>query len=246
MRSPKRRLVDNFIVAISLGVTLGFTFGAGAGAEQGRLQLEVILNGRSTQIVVGFVRLGDNRLGTTYEELEGLGLNLAPGGAPQNIVPLDDIPTLKYQYDERSQRLLITVDDAGRKAQQFDLAGSSRRRLERSQTGWGTVLNYDWLSSTGGLQGFRSLTVAGSSLSLDARAFSPYGTLEQTAIVQSTPQQLHSVARLNSTYRYSDQDRMITYGAGDLINGGLTWSRPIRIGGLQAQSNFALRPDAAR
>ena len=36
---------------------------------------------------------------------------------------------------------------------------------------------------------------------------------------------------------------MISYGAGDIINGGLAWSRPIRMGGLQSQSNFSLRPD---
>jgi outer membrane usher protein len=33
----------------------------------------------------------------------------------------------------------------------------------------------------------------------------------------------------------------LTYRAGDTINGGLAWTRPIRIGGLQAQRNFGLR-----
>src|SRR6266851_4072224 len=31
--------------------------------------------------------------------------------------------------------------------------------------------------------------------------------------------------------------------AGDTISGGLPWTRPIRLGGLQMQRNFALRPD---
>jgi outer membrane usher protein len=51
------------------------------------------------------------------------------------------------------------------------------------------------------------------------------------------------VVRLDTSFRYSDPQRMITYGAGDTINGGLAWTRPVRIGGLQAQSNFLLRPD---
>ena len=36
---------------------------------------------------------------------------------------------------------------------------------------------------------------------------------------------------------------MTTYRAGDTINSGLAWTRPVRIGGLQVQRNFALRPD---
>src|SRR6516164_9025136 len=49
--------------------------------------------------------------------------------------------------------------------------------------------------------------------------------------------------RLETSYRYSDQERLMSWGAGDEITGGLAWTRPIRIGGAQVQSNFALRPD---
>jgi len=36
---------------------------------------------------------------------------------------------------------------------------------------------------------------------------------------------------------------MVTRRLGDVISGGLAWTRPIRIGGVQVQRNFALRPD---
>jgi len=36
---------------------------------------------------------------------------------------------------------------------------------------------------------------------------------------------------------------MITYRAGDTITRGLAWTRPIRMGGVQVQRSFGLRPD---
>ncbi|MGD9804993.1 MAG: fimbria/pilus outer membrane usher protein [Hyphomicrobiaceae bacterium] len=36
---------------------------------------------------------------------------------------------------------------------------------------------------------------------------------------------------------------MMTYRAGDLVSGGLTWTRPINLGGAQIQRNFSLRSD---
>ena len=239
---PASSKVFAAVLAVILATTLRVERGRAAD-ERKNLQLEVIINDVPINMIGSFVALEDNRIAATADELKSLGLEPAPGRAPNEMVTLDDIPTLKYQYDAQGQRILITVDDVGRKAQTFDLSNTPERRLVKAQAGWGALMNYDLLSSTSNLQNIRSFSVATTSLSLAARAFSPYGTLEQSAIVQSGPQQSANIIRLNSSFRYSDQDSLITYGAGDTINGGLPWTRPIRIGGLQAQSNFALRPD---
>jgi outer membrane usher protein len=246
MRSFNRRFVGKAASAIVAAVLLGPIFGAGRSAaaeDQKDLQLEVIINNVPANMIGSFIRLADHRIGATAEELESLELRAGPGRSPKDIVFLDEIPTLKYEYEERTQRILITVDDIGRKAQTLDLRGALDTKLPRAQAGWGTVLNYDLLTSGSGLQNRRWQYFTGTSLSLNARAFSPYGTFEQSAIARTGPQQPTDLIRLNSSFRYSDQDRMITYGGGDTINGGLAWSRPIRMGGLQAQSNFSLRPD---
>jgi outer membrane usher protein len=246
MRSLNRRFLGRAISTVAMAVMPGLVFHAEssrAGDDRRDLQLEVIINTVPINMIGSFVSTDNNRIGATAEELESLGLRAGPGRAAKDIVLLDDIPTLQYVYDEKTQRILITVGDIGRKAQTFDLRGSLDNRLPKAQANWGALLNYDLLASTGNLANVRSISVASTSLSLDARVFSPYGTLDQSAIVQSVPQQPSEVVRLNSSFRYSDQDRMITYGAGDTINGGLAWSRPIRLGGLQAQSSFSLRPD---
>src|SRR5436305_422318 len=87
------------------------------------------------------------------------------------------------------------------------------------------------------------LAFSGASATFDARFFSPYGTLSQSAILQSSLNERFAALRLNTTYTYSDYETMRTYRAGDTINGGMAWTRPIRIGGLQVQRSFGLRPD---
>jgi outer membrane usher protein len=207
------------------------------------LQLEVIINDVPAKVIGSFTQFADGRIGATAEELESLGLLPGRDRRSSEIVMLDQISTLRYEYQERTQRILINVSDAGRKPQVLDLSNRANARPPPAQAGWGSVLNYDVLNSSSSSQNLRSLYFTGTSLTLNARAFSPFGTIEQSAIARAGPQQHTDFIRLNSSYRYSDPERLISYGAGDVISGGLAWSRPIRIGGLQAQSNFALRPD---
>ena len=49
--------------------------------------------------------------------------------------------------------------------------------------------------------------------------------------------------RLDSTLTYDDPARLATARLGDLISGGLSWTRPIRLGGIQLARNFGLRQD---
>ena len=245
MRSLTRRPAGKRGVALVVTALLGIVLGAGCcGATEARnnLQLDVVINSVPAGMIGSFVRDADGRIGGTIEELESLGLRPPRRQTPDTVIALDEIPTLQYQYDERTQRILITVDDVGRKPQNFDLRGGDNG-MARAKAGYGAVVNYDLLTSTTPLRTLGSLSLASSSVLLNARLFSPYGTAEQSAILRGGPQQPTEMIRLNSSYRYSDEARLISYTAGDTINGGLAWSRPIRIGGLQAQRNFALRPD---
>ena len=233
-------------LVFALALILGVGFGAErlrAEQEQKNLQLDVIINNVPANTIGSFVLFDDKRIGATKNELEELGLRIGARRFPQDIVMLDDIPRLKYEYEERTQKIRITVEDTERQGRAFDLSGDASGRAARAQAGWGAVLNYDLLNATGSLRSLQQFSFTGTSLSLEGRAFSPYGTFEQSAIARSIPNQYSDIIRLDSSFRYSDQERMITYRAGDAINGGLGWSRPIRIGGVQAQSNFALRPD---
>ena len=73
--------------------------------------------------------------------------------------------------------------------------------------------------------------------------FGPVGVLNQSGIVGTTTFSDASALRLESDYTYSDPDHALTYRAGDTIAGGLAWTRPIRMAGLQVQRDFTLRSD---
>ncbi|MEX3175471.1 fimbrial biogenesis outer membrane usher protein, partial [Serratia quinivorans] len=49
--------------------------------------------------------------------------------------------------------------------------------------------------------------------------------------------------RYDSQWRYNEVERLLSYTAGDLAAGALTWSSSVRIGGVQLARNFASRPD---
>src|SRR6266550_2486199 len=120
MRWLNRPVGGRAFLVVVLGVVLGVAIGAGgarAGAdqpgEQKNLQLEVIINGVPANMIGGFVLFGGNRLGATRNELQELGLRIQ-SRFPQEIVMLDDIPGLKYEYEERTQKISMTVENGAR------------------------------------------------------------------------------------------------------------------------------------
>ena len=164
-------------------------------------------------MIGSFVLFDGKRIGATRNELADVGLDIGQRRFPEDIVMLDDIPGLKYVYDEPTQTIRITVDNAKRRGQTFDVSGGGQKL--RAQTGWGALLNYDLLGTSEESCGHaRQFERGGASLTVDARAFSPYGTFEQSGIVNSDPNQASDAIRLNSTFEYSDQDNLVTYRGG--------------------------------
>jgi outer membrane usher protein len=214
---------------------------ARASPAQSNLQLEVIVNGHPVNWIGSFVLFGDGRIAATAAELIQLGLQVDPKRSALDLINLDDLPTASYKYDERTQQIFITVDNGQRIPRKYEL---SDRRLETPmQSGTGAVLNYNLRGSFAASDDTRLVQFNGTSLSLDGRAFSRAGTYSQSAYVSSDENWRTQAFRLDSIYRYSDHENLVVYNAGDAITGALAWTRPIRIGGVQMQRSFALRPD---
>jgi len=215
---------------------------AGPARAEESLQLEVFINEVPTQLIGAFVMLDDKRIASRQHELEEIGLNPKGHGDPDKLVTLDDLAGVTYRYDESTQRINITAPDSMRVSKEYDLSNRTRMDLPIASA-WGAVLNYDLFSSAAHGQQKQWLAFSGASGTFDARFFTPYGTWSQSAILQSSQTDAFAALRLNTTYTYSDYEAMRTYRAGDTINGGLAWTRPIRIGGVQVQRNFGLRSD---
>lgn len=165
--------------------------------------------------------------------VSGLKLNGPYTDTGGGLIALNSIQGWTWRLDENAQTLFIQVPSGDRIAQQFtsdvlspdDTAPYSDR---------GAVLNYDGQVTDDGEESH--------SLLGDLRLFNDSGVLANSAMQTHSPYLDRSV-RLESTYSHSAVSTLRTWNTGDYISGGLDWTRPVRMGGLQMTTNFGLRPD---
>ncbi|MBO9707628.1 MAG: fimbrial biogenesis outer membrane usher protein [Caulobacter sp.] len=202
------------------------------------LQLEVWINMRSTGLVASVTREPDGRLLMSAEELRAVGL-----AAPRRpgLIDLATLPGLSADYDEINQRLMVRATVATLNTQRFDLAPDDREGLDARQDA-GAVLNYAF-SADGG-QGERGDDVGldGLGLALDGRVFGRFGTLGSAVSGSYASGQGHLV-RLDTAWNWYSPRHALSVRAGDFINAGFSWTRPIRMAGLQIRRDFSTRPD---
>jgi outer membrane usher protein len=209
-------------------------------AEQSlALQLEVKMAGTSTDIIAGFERLADGRLAARRHDLTALGLPVPESDDPEETVILDEVPRLRYSYDEAAQSVDIWIVRDQSDPNRYVLRDKQERPAPESIPGM--FVNYSLYGSLAGE--IESTRFTGASALLDARGFSTYGTLAQSQILGTTPDSDHDFTRLDTTYSYSSMDHAATINAGDFITGALNWTGAIRMAGLQLKRDFATRPD---
>lgn len=210
----------------------------GAGDAGGRmpepdLYLEVWLGDRPVGKIAHF-KLRDGLLWTTPSDLADVGVVVDSRIAvdADGMLPLDRLPQLRYRYDVANQRVVLDVPTAMRPNQ---ILGYTQPAAVHADRGNGLVLGYDSYATN--QNGQTSLSVATA-----LRWFGKAGTLEQTGLSRAGSQST-GYKRLDTRWTYSDPDRLWTWAAGDLITGGLSWTRPVRMGGIQWRRNFGVRPD---
>lgn len=193
------------------------------------------MNGRATGRVGEFIDR-DGELYATPSELQELGFALPPDVAAGTVpIPFSSLPNVRATVNEAKQTLVVVANDAALRP--TELGGTLVHLAPLSASGYGALLNYDILGT------ITSQQSTGGAL-LDHRVFSPYGLLQNTGLVNVTPGVgQRRVARLDSTYTYSEADELRRWRAGDVVTGSLPWSRSVRLGGGQLASDFGLRPD---
>ncbi len=108
-------------------------------------------------------------------------------------------------------------------------------RLIPASSGVGMVINYDLFSQgSGGVRDY--------SLWSEARAFAPLGVASTTGTLYDTPARKYYL-RFDTTLSHSDPEKLTTLRVGDAVSSSLDWTRAVRLGGVQYQRNFSLRPD---
>ncbi len=151
------------------------------------------------------------------------------------------MPGLHSEYDSQGQRLLLTVPPDWLPAQFL----GNRQAYPRTQalTSFGALLNYDlYLNDTDD---------AGTYLAAwnEVRVFDTWGTVSNTGQYRSSIGASaggglnNGYRRYDTTWRYSDDESLLTYEAGDVVSSALPWSNSVRLGGVQLSRDFSVRPD---
>lgn len=208
---------------------------AAPSADQ-RLILEIVVNGQDTGKLGEFV-LRRGVLLAAPETLRGVRI-LVPEDLrlqPDGLVALTDLPGLTWKIDQPRQVLELTVSPARLSSTAWQVnPWNIRRKIE---SGMGITLNYDAVGTFTGGQ-------AGGTSSFDLRSFSPWGILSSDWLTTEGAASGQSPAiRLDAAYTYADVNSLRRYTVGDFIGGGLSWTRPVHLEGVQIRSDFSTRPD---
>ncbi|KAF0866280.1 fimbria/pilus outer membrane usher protein [Pseudomonas sp. LD120] len=203
-----------------------------------QLFLELVINQMNTGKVVAV----EQRAGGLYipaQTLRETGMSLPDGVGRE--VDLDSLQGVHSDYDIQGQRLLLDVPPHWLPEQFI----GNRQAYPRTQalSSFGALLNYDlYLNDTDD---------GGTYLAAwnEVRLFDHWGTLSNTGQYRRTLSGVESSSlnngyrRYDTTWRFSDDERLLTYEVGDLISGALPWSNSVRLGGVQLSRDFAVRPD---
>ena len=205
------------------------------------LYLEVFINGTSRELIAAFRMAATGELTIEPGELREAGLQpVSTALDASGRIVVARLPGVTADYDEAQQVVRFTATEDAR----VPLVIAARPQLAEVPGGgsarWGGVVNYTIFAAGGHDRGWRFEGVSGF---VEARAFGPLGIFSSTLLAHGGSDAGARVTRLETAWTWSDPSGPTTYRAGDLISGGLGWTRPVRLGGIQVRRNFALRPD---
>ena len=204
------------------------------------LELDVVINGHHIGEIGEFVLQG-GVLFARRKELADLGFrvpaNVASG--PDGLIALWSLPGVRVRFDPATQTIYFAAPNEALLPNLLRVAANPASAIPL-QSSTGATLNYDLVGAVTNGHAY------GSGF-FDARVFSPLGVASTTFLAFDGANTIgtrnEQVIRLDSTYVYSDFDSQRRYWAGDFITGGLTWTRPVRLGGVQVTRDFTMRPD---
>ncbi|TDX19970.1 outer membrane usher protein [Buttiauxella sp. BIGb0552] len=199
------------------------------------LYLDVTLNGNHIGIE-HFSELA-GKLYSNKETLQKIGFKL-PDESAQSI-RLDSLSQLQFDYNVSSQTLKLTVP-----LSTLNLNTTKLNQVDIPppvvSTSRGMLLNYDVYAAQGDGSNVSSFT--------ELCAFNSAGVLSSTQLTQYSTQTDgvtadNNFSRLDTQWRSSFPDRLLSLTLGDTLTSSLTWSRPTRIAGIQIGTDFNLQPN---
>lgn len=231
---------------LALATPSGLSTVIAAGQDQA-IWLAVTLNGHVLPDLVEVLQpAGQPKAGLriSREQWQAMGLSAEPSEYnADGHLALDGLIDIAYRYDVPMQHVYMIIPVTRFQGKTIDLSLTSRTR-NPDPVGFSAALNYDFFvqhQESTSASGQRSTSAAAF---LDGRLTTPIGNVYQSATLQTSEAGSdRSWRRLDTSYRYFDQDNLISWQFGDAISRGLSSRPSVRFGGIQVQRNFSLRPD---
>lgn len=221
------------IAATAAALTATAALGQPAVSE---LLLQVDLNRQGLNEIVIVVQSGE-RFFISEEDLRRWRLRIPNAPAlthdGRSFYPLDALPGVSFQLDQRLQRLDVTTSAEAFAENVSALRGAARRPPPVVPQPGG-FLNYT-LSATSG---------AGDTLTqglFEGGFFSRHGVLTSSALA-ATLGERSDWHRLDTTFTVDYPERRETARFGDAVTRAGAWGRAVRFGGAQFGSNFGTQP----
>jgi outer membrane usher protein len=246
----RRHTIAALSIVVLIASLIAAPWPGSANTPSQTLQLAVTVNNYPTGKIGEFV-LRDGTLLARREELRDLGFRVPDSVAvtKENLVALSNLPDLASRLDQATQTLYVPAGPGGLLPALLE-TGALRQGGYAIESGIGTTLDYDVTGTFLADRPLQSGSSAGRQIGsglFDLRAFSPWGVASSGLLAYAganpTNSGAYAAIRLDSTYVYSDPDSMRRYRLGDFITGSLSWTRPVRFGGAQINSDFSMRPD---
>lgn len=203
------------------------------------LYLQVFVNGQDSGLISPF-QLRGGALWGDPDELRRLGLVLPETLGSQSL-PLSAINGLTVELDMLRQQLRLGWPAERLAGTRFDAARATELQPQVTP---GVVLNYDLYAQQRESSADAGTLRSGSGL-FELRGFGQRGQWLQSGLWRSRAEEAGGDGwlRLQSTWFHTDAERLESWQVGDLISGAsLSWTQPVRLGGVQWQRNFRLQP----
>ncbi|GGA16748.1 fimbria/pilus outer membrane usher protein [Neptunicoccus cionae] len=205
------------------------------------LFLEVYVNSKTTQLIAEFTHHTDNRFSSPRSELEEIGIR-PPLGVSKTVY-LDTIEGLTFRYNMEAQAIYISAPFRSL----LPIVSSARRKPEMiaPERSFGAVVNYALTANLGPNSSGSGMHFRGYSGSLNGWVFAPFGALSSSGFFNSPGGSLGTpdFIRQETKLEFNNTKHALSLSFGDLQSSSVSWSRPIRMGGIQFRRDFSLRSD---
>jgi len=220
------------------------------------LHLEIYLNGVSTQLIAHVRQTPAGRLLMEPESLRKVGLLPVAGALREDgWMDMGLLPGVRTRYIEATQTLSVEAEDAAMQVRMFDVQAQewggdgADATPSAVRENFGMFINHTFYASTGGDRWAGLGHVRNASALFETNLSGRLGTFTSTQLMNlqrgtgAGEVRRFRSQRLDTQWAWFDEHRLMTLSAGDVIGSSLSWSRSVRLGGVQLRRNFAIRPD---